>query len=42
MTFASVLMYMHKLVGFDVGRIGAKGAGVYISIKIFLKGKVYT
>jgi hypothetical protein len=42
MASASVLMYMYKLVGFDVWRVGAKGAGVYCLVKVllFLKVKV--
>jgi hypothetical protein len=35
-------MYMYKLVGFHVWRVGAKGAGIYCLVKVlfFLKVKV--
>jgi hypothetical protein len=40
MASAPVLMYMYKLVGFDVWRIGAKGAGICCLVKVLLFSKV--
>jgi hypothetical protein len=36
MASASVLMYMYKLVGLDVWRVGAKGAGVHCLVEVLL------
>jgi hypothetical protein len=40
MASVSVLIYMYKLVGFDVWRVGAKGAGVYCFVKVLFVLKV--